>query len=140
MGTMFLVGKVFDAIITAIMGTLPTVLESEKQVISSKPCISFSKWLLAASCLLAFADVSSWESTVIHIWVVAVYLFFCVAYTADAIPYGSLASVITNEPVERTKLSRARSIGGMIVGVGFLSFVPMFIYDKAGNIVPEAFF
>ncbi|WP_338472524.1 MFS transporter [Niallia sp. XMNu-256] len=89
---------------------------------------------------ISFADVSSWHSTAIHIWVVAVYLFFCVAYTADAIPYGSLASVITNEPVERTKLSRARSIGGMIVSVGFLSFVPTFIYDKSGNVVSEAFF
>ena len=73
----------------------------------------------------------------IHIWVVGAYLFFCTAYTADAIPYGSLASVISNDPVERTKLSRARSIGGMIVGAGFLSFVPIFIYDKAGDIVPK---
>ena len=105
-----------------------------------KPWINFSKWLLAASCLLAFADVSSLGSTATHIWVVATYLFFCVAYTADAIPYGSLASVISNDPVERTKLSRARSIGGMIVGVGFLSFVPTFIYDADRNVIPEAFF
>jgi GPH family glycoside/pentoside/hexuronide:cation symporter len=140
MGTMFLVGKVFDAIITAIMGTLPDRFRIGTSGDKFKPWINFSKWLLAASCLLAFANVSNWESTFIHIWVVAAYLFFCIAYTADAIPYGSLASVITNDPVERTKLSRARSIGGMIVGVGFLSFVPMVIYDKSGNIVPEAFF
>ncbi|OCA84059.1 sugar transporter [Bacillus sp. FJAT-27225] len=140
MGTMFLVGKVFDAIITAIMGTLPDRFRIGNSGDKFKPWINFSKWLLAAACILAFVDVSSWESTAIHVWVVATYLFFCVAYTADAIPYGSLASVITNEPVERTKLSRARSIGGMIVGVGFLSFVPMFIYDKSGAIVPEAFF
>ena len=140
MGTMFLAAKVFDAVITAIMGTLPDRFKLGTSGDKFKPWINFSKWLLAASCLLAFVDVSSWESTVIHIWVVAAYLFFCVAYTADAIPYGSLASVITNEPVERTKLSRARSIGGMIVSVGFLSFVPMVIYDKAGDIIPEAFF
>src|SRR5690606_18852909 len=48
--------------------------------------------------------------------------------------------VITDDPIERTKLSRARSIGGMVVGIGFLSFVPMFIYDKSGNLVPEMFF
>src|SRR5690606_6055872 len=52
----------------------------------------------------------------------------------------SLASVITNDPVERTKLSRARAIGGMVVGLGFLSFVPMFIYDQSGEVVSEAFF
>ena len=109
-------------LITAIMGTLPDRFRIGKTGDKFKPWINFSKWLLAASCLLAFANISSFGSAAIHIWVVAVYLFFCVAYTADAIPYGSLASVITNDPVERTKLSRARSIGGMIVGGWILIF------------------
>jgi glycoside/pentoside/hexuronide:cation symporter, GPH family len=140
MGTMFLLGKVFDAICNVIMGTLPDRWKIGKSGDKFLPYITVSKWILAASCLLAFADVSSWGSAAIHTWVVFVYLFFCVAYTADSIPYGSLASVITNDPVERTKLSRARAIGGMVVGVGFLSFVPMFIYDKSGSVVSEAFF
>ncbi|MEH7239178.1 MFS transporter [Bacillus sp. JJ1562] len=140
MGNMFLVGKVFDAICNVIMGTLPDRWKLGKSGNKFLPYINISKWILAASCLLAFADVSSWGTTAIHIWVVFVYLFFCVAYTADSIPYGSLASVITNDPVERTKLSRARAIGGMVVGLGFLSFVPMFIYDKSGTVVPAAFF
>jgi glycoside/pentoside/hexuronide:cation symporter, GPH family len=140
MGTMFLLGKFFDAICNVIMGTLPDRWKLGKSGDKFLPYINISKWILAASCLLSFADVSSWGSTAIHIWIVFVYLFFCVAYTADSIPYGSLASVITNDPVERTKLSRARAIGGMVVGLGFLSFVPMFIYDKSGSVVPEAFF
>lgn len=140
MGTMFLLGKFFDAICNVIMGTLPDRWKIGKSGDKFLPYINISKWILAASCLLAFANVSSWGSAATHIWVVFVYLFFCVAYTADSIPYGSLASVITNDPVERTKLSRARAIGGMVVGLGFLSFVPMFIYDKAGKVVPEAFF
>src|SRR5690606_11896976 len=140
MGTMFLLGKVFDAICNIIMGTLPDRWKLGKSGNKFLPYITISKWLLAASCLLAFADVSSWGSSAIHVWVVFVYLFFCVAYTADSIPYVSLASVITNNPVERTKLSRARAIGGMVVGLGFLSFVPMFIYDKTGAVVSEAFF
>ncbi|MBS4216153.1 MULTISPECIES: MFS transporter [Neobacillus] len=140
MGTMFLLGKFFDAICNVVMGTLPDRWKLGKSGDKFLPYINISKWILAASCLLAFANVSSWGSAATHIWVVFIYLFFCVAYTADSIPYGSLASVITNDPVERTKLSRARAIGGMVVGLGFLSFVPMFIYDKAGKVVPEAFF
>ena len=140
MGTMFLVGKVFDAICNLIMGTLPDRWKIGKSGDKFKPYISISKWILAASCLLSFVDVSSWSSTAIHVWVVFVYLFFCVAYTADSVPYGSLASVITNDPIERTKLSRARAIGGMVVGLGFLSFVPMFIYDQSRSVIPEAFF
>jgi len=140
MGTMFLLGKFFDAICNVIMGTLPDRWKLGKSGDKFLPYINISKWILAASCLLAFADVSSWSSTAIHVWVVFIYLFFCVAYTADSIPYGSLASVITNDPVERTKLSRARAIGGMVVGLGFLSFVPMFIYDQSGEVVSKAFF
>ncbi|MFC4803291.1 MFS transporter [Neobacillus sp. GCM10023253] len=140
MGTMFLLGKFFDAICNVVMGTLPDRWKLGKSGDKFLPYINISKWILAASCLLAFANVSSWGSAATHIWVVFVYLFFCVAYTADSIPYGSLASVITNDPVERTKLSRARAIGGMVVGVGFLSFVPMFIYDKSKAVVPDAFF
>ncbi|MBT2699883.1 MFS transporter [Bacillus sp. ISL-40] len=140
MGTMFLLGKFFDAICNVIMGTIPDRWKLGKSGDKFLPYINISKWILAASCLLAFADVSSLGTTATHVWVVFVYLFFCVAYTADSIPYGSLASVITNDPVERTKLSRARAIGGMVVGLGFLSFVPMFIYDKSGSVIPEAFF
>ena len=140
MGTMFLIGKIYDAIITAIMGTLPDRFRIGNSGEKFKPWIRYSMWLLAASNILAFIDVSNWSSLAVHIWVVAVYVFFCTAYTADAIPYGSLASVITNDPLERTKLSRSRSIGGMIVTSVFLSFVPLFIYDRAGNIVPEGFF
>ena len=142
MGTMFLLGKFYDAIITAIMGTLPDKFKIGKSGDKFKPWIRFSMWLLAASGMFAFFDVTSlgWSSMATHVWVVGAYLFFCTAYTMDAIPYGSLASIISNDPVERTKLSRARSIGGMIVGAGFLSFVPMFIYDKSGDIIGEAFF
>lgn len=140
MGTMFLAGKVFDALCNVVMGIIPDRWRLGKSGDKFLPYISISKWILAASCLLAFTNVSSWNSAAIHVWVVFVYLFFCVAYTADSIPYGSLASVITNDPVERTKLSRARAIGGMIVGLGFLSFVPIFIYDKSGTVIPEAFF
>ena len=140
MGTMFLLGKFFDALCNVVMGTIPDRWKLGKSGNKFLPYINISKWILAASCLLSFANVSSWGSAATHVWVVFIYLFFCVAYTADSIPYGSLASVITNDPVERTKLSRARAIGGMVVGLGFLSFVPMFIYDKSHSIVPNAFF
>lgn len=140
MGTLFLVSRLFDAVTDVIMGTIPDRWSIGKTGDKFLPYISIAKWLLAASLLLSFIDVSSWPSTLVHIWVVVVYNFYGIAYTADSIPYGSLAAVITQDPVERTKLSRARSIGGMVVGLGALSLVPMFIYNNAGNIIPEAFF
>jgi GPH family glycoside/pentoside/hexuronide:cation symporter len=140
MGTLFLVARVFDAFTDVIMGTIPDRYRIGKSGDRFLPYISIAKWFLAASLLLSFADVSSFSSTAIHVWVVAVYLFYGVAYTADSIPYGSLAAVITQDPIERTKLSRARAMGGLIVGLGALSVVPLFIYDSSGNVIPEGFF
>ena len=140
MGILFLTARVFDAFTDVIMGSIPDRWKLGKSGDKFLPYISISKWLLAISLLLSFADVSSWNSSLIHIWVVSVYIFFGLAYTADSIPYGSLLAVITDKPVERTKLSRARALGGMIVSYGALAFVPMFLYDKAGNVIPEAFF
>lgn len=140
MGTLFLVSRIFDAFTDVIMGAIIDRYRIGKSGDRFLPYINIAKWFLAASLLLSFADVSSFSTTAIHVWVVAVYLFYGVAYTADSIPYGSLAAVITQDPIERTKLSRARAIGGMIVGLGALSVVPMFIYDSTGNVIPEGFF
>ena len=140
MGTLFLVARVFDAFTDVIMGTIPDRWKLGKSGDKFLPYISISKWLLAASLLLSFVDVSSLNSTLVHVWVVVVYIFFGLAYTADSIPYGSLAAVISDDPVERTKLSRARALGGYIVAFGALSFVPLFVYDPDGNVIPDAFF
>ena len=139
MGSLFLFARIFDAFIDVVMGTIPDRWKLGKSGDKFLPYISISKWLLAASLILCFVDVSNWDSTLIHIWVVIVYNFFGIAYTADSIPYGSLAAVITDNPVERTKLSRARALGGMIVAFGAMSFVPMFIYDNNGEVVSRAF-
>ncbi|RDW21388.1 MFS transporter [Oceanobacillus arenosus] len=139
MGTLFLVARIFDAFTDVIMGTIPDRWKIGKSGDKFLPYISISKWLLAASLILSFVDVSNLNSTLIHIWVVAVYIFFGIAYTADSIPYGSLAAVISDDPIERTKLSRARALGGYIVAFGFLAFVPLFVYDSDRNVIPGAF-
>ena len=54
-------------------------------------------------------------------------------------PFGAMASVVSADPIDRSKLSRARSIGGTIVGMGALSLVPIFCFDKDSNIIPERF-
>ena len=140
MGTLFLVARIFDAFTDVLMGTIPDRWKLGKSGDKFLPYISISKWILAASLLLSFVDVSSWSSMGVHVWVVFVYIFFGLAYTADSIPYGSLAAVITDDPIERTKLSRARALGGYLVAFGALAFVPLFLYDKAGNVIPDAFF
>jgi GPH family glycoside/pentoside/hexuronide:cation symporter len=51
-------------------------------------------------------------------------------YTGINVPFGSLASVITDDPDGRTLLSTFRSIGGGIGGAAPLLVAPLLIYDK----------
>jgi len=51
-------------------------------------------------------------------------------YTGINVPFGSLASVITDDPEGRTLLSTFRSIGGGIGGAAPLLVAPLIIYDK----------
>lgn len=139
MGGLFLCARLWDAINDPLIGSLPDRFQIGKSGDKFKPYIKIAMVPLALSALLAFMDVSSWGSTAKHLWVIFAYVFYGMSYTGTSMPFGSMAAVITNDPVERTKLSRARAIGGTIVGIGALSLVPQFVFDKQGNIIPSAF-
>lgn len=140
MGNLFLFARLFDAINDPIIGSFPDRWKLGKSGDKFKPYIKFAMWPLALSVLFAFADVSAWNSTLMHVWVVFAYVLYGVSYTGTSMPFGAMANIITDDPIERTKLSRARSIGGTLVGAGFLALIPLFIWDDAGQAVPRAFF
>lgn len=140
MGNLFLFARLFDAINDPIIGSFPDRWKIGKSGDKFKPYIKIAMWPLALSVLFAFADVSAWDSTLMHVWVVFAYILYGVSYTGTSMPFGAMANVISDDPIERTKLSRARSIGGTVVGAGFLALVPLFIWDDAGQAVPRAFF
>lgn len=140
MGSMFLCARLWDAFNDPMIGSFPDRWQIGKSGDKFKPYIKIAMIPLAVSGLLCFADVSGWGSLAKHVWVVFAYIAYGMSYTGASMPFGSMASVITNDPIERTKLSRARSIGGTIVGIGALSLVPQFIFNKAGDIVPGGFF
>ena len=55
-------------------------------------------------------------------------------------PFGSMASVVSDKTKDRTKLSRVRVFGGMTVGFGYLSSVPSLIWDKENKPVASGYF
>lgn len=140
MGTLFLFSRLWDAFNDPLIGSFPDRWQIGKSGDKFKPYIKIAMIPLAVSGLLCFSDVSSFGSVAKHAWVIFVYILYGMSYTGTSMPFGSMASVITNDPIERTKLSRARSIGGTVVGIGFLSIVPQFVFDKSGNVVPSGFF
>lgn len=90
---------------------------------------------LAVSQLLCFFNLSSvtQNETVLLIFAYVTYIAFGMLYTGMNVPFGSLASVITDDPEGRTLLSTFRSIGGGIGGAAPLLLAPFVIYDKVGE-------
>ncbi len=64
---------------------------------------------------------------------IVLYLIYCTMYTAMNIPFGSLASVITDDPKGRTLLSTARSVGSGVGGAVVLLIAPMVIFVGTGT-------
>jgi len=65
------------------------------------------------------------------------YIIYGMIYTCINIPFGSLASVITDDGKERSTLSMWRSIGAGLGGLPATMILPMLVYDKATNELGE---
>ncbi len=138
MATLFLVARLFDAINDPIIGSFPDRWTLGKSGDKFKPWIKLFMVPLAISGVLCFSSVP-FEGTALHVWAAFAYILFGMSYTGTSMPFGAMANVVTNDPIERSKLSRARSIGGTIVGLSALTAVPVFCFDSDNNIMPERF-
>jgi len=138
MGTLFLVVRLWDAINDPIMGSFPDRWMIGKSGDKFKPWIKIFMLPLALSGVLCFFNVPL-EGIALHAYVAFAYVLYGMSYTGTSMPFGAMASVVSDDPIQRSKLSRARSIGGTIVGIVGLSIVPVVCFDKQSNILPERF-
>lgn len=134
MGSLFLLARLFDAFCAPIIGSLPDRRALGRSGDKFKPYVRVAILpLVVMGCCCFLAD-GGWPQAVKQVWVCLCYLLYGLAYSFVSIPYGSLASVISGDPQERTKLSRARSVGGTLVNFGALSIVPFAVFDDAGEL------
>ena len=138
MGTLFLVARLWDAINDPIMGSFPDRWMIGKSGDQFKPWIKIFMLPLALSGVLCFFNVPL-EGIALHAYVAFAYVLYGMSYTGTSMSFGAMASVVSDDPIQRSKLSRARSIGGTIVGIVGLSIVPVVCFDKQSNILPERF-
>ena len=138
MAGLFLVARLWDAINDPIIGTFPDRWHLGKGKDKFTPWIKLFMIPLAMSGILCFTKVP-FEGVVLHAYVAFAYVFFGMSYTGTSMPFGAMANVVTVDPLERSKLSRARSIGGGLVGAVALGAVPVFCFDANENIIPQNF-
>ena len=128
-GTMFLLARIVDAFTDTAMGR---ICDKTKATRNGK----FRPWLLRACgpvALASFLMYQTWATnlpmTLRIVYMFVTYLFWgSICYTCINIPYGSMASVMSNEPDDRASLSTFRGVGSMIPQILIGVVVPMFLY------------
>ena len=128
-GTMFLISRIVDAFTDTAMGR---ICDKTKATKNGK----FKPWLLRACGPVALASFLMYQTfitdapmTLRIIYMFVTYLLWgSICYTAINIPYGSMASVMSNEPDDRASLSTFRGVGSMIPQILVGVVVPMFLY------------
>lgn len=143
-GLLFVFSRVLDAFTDVGMGV---IVDSRKVTEEGK----FRYWILRAAPFVTIAGfllfvhwVKDFSYNAKIAYIFATYIFWgSICYTAINIPYGSMASVITDKPEERAALSSFRSMGASIAQIIITFIGPKVLYynDASGNpiIIPERF-
>lgn len=133
-GTMMMVVRLIDAVVDVTVGR---VVDLSKPTKAGK----FRPWILRGSifvCVLSVLMYPVWFQDMSYgfkvVWLIVSYLLWSVMYSVVNIPYGSMASAITDSAEERTQLSVFRNAGATIAALVISVSVPMLVYDTVdGN-------
>ena len=127
-----IVAKVWDAINDVLIGNMVDHIHIGKKS-KFMPWITIGGVSLVVTTILLFAPfTASFAYIGKTIWCLLMYCLWSVAYTLVNVPYGSLHSVITEEPKERTSLSTFRSIGASLPAV-ICMVLPKLVYRKTAE-------
>lgn len=137
-GTMLVVARIWDAINDPMMGTFIDRRPVGKHG-KFRPYLIYAALPVTCMGFLVFAKIPGISENMRLVYAYITYIGFGMCYTAYNIPYGSLASVMTNDPVERTSLSTFRSIGAMLAGIIIMVMVPNLIFNADGSASAEGF-
>ena len=132
---MFIGARVWDAINDPIMGRITDTIKLSKWG-RYRPWFLWAAGPLILSTVLMFIRWPGLTGDVDYVgtcvYATVTYVMFGMSYTMLQIPYGGLASVVTTDEKERTKLSVFRSIGA---GVGSVPavLIASFCYETVGT-------
>lgn len=138
---LLLIVQVWDAINDPLVGIM---IDSDKRKYKHG---KFKTYIAIGACGLIFGGAAVFlpfpnaPTVVKAILFVLGYMIWDAAYTMANVPYGSMLSLITEDPGERTQLSTWRSIGAMFAGMIPGIVLPMLIwedvYDESGELLGQ---
>ncbi len=137
-GSMMMLSRFVDAFTDVTMG----------QIVDRAPTkakgkfVPFVRMVAGPVALASFLMYASWfkdmNMTFKVVWMFATYLLWgSIFYTGINIPYGSMASAITDSPKERAELSKWRTLGTQLVLIFVNVILPSLVYytNEAGQSV-----
>jgi len=137
---LLLLVQVWDAINDPLIGSL---IDSDKRKYRRNKFLAYifagSIGLVVAGalCFVPWAGAPTMAKNILF---VAGYVLWDAFYTVANVPYGSLLSLISNDPGDRASLSAWRSVGSLVGQMATMVLLPLLIYDDNDNIIGQRVF
>ena len=131
-GVLFLIARLWDAVADVTWGRIIDTRKPSKHG-KFKPWIFRMSFPLVLSGVLMFVKIPGMSDGFYLAYAFVTYLIWGTLYSTVNIPYGSMASVITSDPVERTTLSTFRNLGAYLASliINVVGPLILFVNNKA---------
>ena len=126
-GGLFLIARLWDAIADITWGRFVDTREPGKNG-KFRPWVFRMSFPLVFSGVLMFVHIPGMSNGFYEAYAFVTYLVWGTLYSTVNIPYGSMASVMTVDPVERASLSTYRTIGMTLAGLIINAVGPMIVF------------
>ncbi|MDD6604046.1 MAG: glycoside-pentoside-hexuronide (GPH):cation symporter [Eubacteriales bacterium] len=139
-GIVMMVARFIDAFTDVGMGR---ICDRSKITKAGK----FKPWILRMGGPVALMSFLMYQSSLANmsmtfkiVYLVVTYILWgSVFYTSVNIPYGSMASAISDDPNDRQSLSTFRTMGGTLAGGIITAGLPMIVYNKSNELMGGRF-
>ena len=138
---LLLVCQIWDAINDPLLGSIIDADRHKYRRNKFLAYISFgSIGLMFAGALCFIPWIPKDQEIIKGIVFICGYVIWDAFYTIANVPYGSLLSLISDDPGDRASLSAWRSVGSMLGNLATMALIPILIYDANDNIMGERVF
>jgi GPH family glycoside/pentoside/hexuronide:cation symporter len=131
----FVFTKIFDAFMDPVAGIAVDRRKGGGRHGRFKPVMMYSSIALAVLTVVTFLTPGGTDGVNL-VYAYGSYMAWGVLYSFTNVPYGSLASVMTQEPTQRAQLASFRQAGSvsalLITGVAFMPIVGAFGSERVG--------
>ncbi len=138
--SLLLIVQIWDAINDPLIGSIIDADHRQYKLGKFKTYIRFGSFGLLIAGALCFVPLPQAAPMAKNIIFIAGYVLWDAFYTIANVPYGSLLSLISDDPGDRAALSAWRSVGSLVGNMATMAILPMLIYDDNDNIIGERVF